>query len=399
MKILQICNKAPYPANDGSSIAIYNMANGLVDAGVELHLLTINTKKHFKSDDAVPIEFKNKTHYKSVYKNTDTSATGALLNLFSNQSYFISRFYFKEFEEQLIQLLNKIIFDIVQLEGLFMANYIPVIKKHSKAKIVLRAHNIEYLIWERHIAIEKNKLKKIYLRIQKERLKQFEIATFNKVDAIITITEADKKVIEKLALNTKTFTSITGVDVANYTLPATTKNHNSIFCFGAMDWMPNQEAVDWFLKYCWEKVKEANPNCIFVIAGRNMPEHYKNLKLKDVQVIENVSDNKQFYAQYNIMLVPLLSGSGLRIKIIEGMSFGKAIVSTSIGAEGVFAENGKEIILADTPNEFINAVNNLLSSPKQIELLESHAKNFAKLNFNNSEISNKLVAYYKTLVN
>ena len=92
IKILQICNKAPYPANDGSSIAIYNMANGLCDNGVELHLLTINTKKHFKDDKGVPEDFKLKTHYQSVYHNCNTSLTGAFLNLFSPESYFVSRF-------------------------------------------------------------------------------------------------------------------------------------------------------------------------------------------------------------------------------------------------------------------------------------------------------------------
>lgn len=96
MRILQLCNKAPYPSlNDGSSIAITNLAEGLIDNGAELHLLTINTKKHFKSEVNIPTSFKEKTHYQSVYKNTNTSAWGAFANLFSSQSYFVSRFFFK----------------------------------------------------------------------------------------------------------------------------------------------------------------------------------------------------------------------------------------------------------------------------------------------------------------
>ncbi len=399
MKILQICNKAPYPANDGSSIAIYNMATGLVAAGAEVHLLTINTKKHFKSDKDVPLELKNKTNYKSVFKNTNTSALGALLNLFTAKSYFISRFYFKEFETELINKLKESTFDIVQLEGLFMAEYISAIKAHSKAKVVLRAHNIEYLIWERHLLIEKSLITKFYLNIQKERLKIFELATFKKVDAVVTITAADQQFIEKAGIKTKVFTSITGVNISEYNLPDAQKNLKSIFCFGSMDWMPNQEAVDWFLENCWHKIKVVNPECTFVIAGRNMPERYKSLNLNGVQVIENVSDNKLFYAQHHIMLVPLLSGSGLRIKIIEGMSLGKAIVSTAIGAEGVFAEHGKEIIIANTSTEFIDAVDQLLNNQNLTESIEINAKNYAKLNFNNLEVSTKLLGFYNSLVN
>jgi hypothetical protein len=95
MRILQLCNKAPYPANDGSSIAITTLAEGLADNGIELHLLPINTKKHFKPEENIPVSFKQKTNYQSVYKNADTNAVGAILNLFSSQSYFVSRFFFK----------------------------------------------------------------------------------------------------------------------------------------------------------------------------------------------------------------------------------------------------------------------------------------------------------------
>jgi hypothetical protein len=133
LKVLQISNKAPFPANDGSSIAIYNMARGLSENGVELHLISINTKKHFKPDSMVPLEFKANTRYKSVYKNTNVTAAGALRNLFSRASYFVSRFYFKEFEEKLVYALGMVDFDIVQLEGLFMGVYIYVIRKHSRA--------------------------------------------------------------------------------------------------------------------------------------------------------------------------------------------------------------------------------------------------------------------------
>src|SRR5688572_23145538 len=99
MRVLQIGNKAPYPPNDGSSIAIYNMGVGFIANNIELHVLSINTKKHFKPDEEVPKAYKEKAHYRSVYQNTDVSATGAFANLFSPRSYFVSRFYFKAFED------------------------------------------------------------------------------------------------------------------------------------------------------------------------------------------------------------------------------------------------------------------------------------------------------------
>jgi glycosyltransferase involved in cell wall biosynthesis len=398
MRILQICNKAPYPANDGSSIAIYNMAKGLYQNGAELHLLTINTKKHFKDDAGVPQEFKIKTHYRSVYKDTSPTAFGALLNLLlSSDSYFICRFYFKEFEDVLIETLQKNSFDLVQLEGLFMAPYIDTIRKYSKAKIALRAHNIEHLIWERHIVNEKSGLKKWYLTIQNTRLKKFEGDILKKVDTIITITDADKEFIQKQFKDVKVNTCITGVDMKEYEqIEGKTKEY-TLFSFGSMDWMPNQEAVDWFINNCWKKINEKHPQCKFIIAGRHMPAKFRSLASPSVEIIENVSDNREFYSTFDIMLVPLLSGSGLRIKIIEGLAYGKAIVSTRIGAEGINVVNGQDLIIADTADEFASAIVRLLNAPSEKTKLQLNAKQFAKDHLENKQITKHLLDYYQNL--
>ncbi|MBL7922478.1 MAG: glycosyltransferase family 4 protein [Bacteroidia bacterium] len=400
LKILQISNKAPYPPNDGSSIAIYNMAQGLIDNGVQLHLLTINTKKHFKADNEVPEEFKKRSHYTSVYQNTDTGALGALMNLFSSTSYFVSRFYFAEFENKLIDTLNQNTFDIVQIEGVFMAVYIDTIRKHSKAKIVLRAHNIEHLIWERHLKNSKKSVINKYLSLQNKRLKKFELEILNKVDAIVPITDHDKVLFEHLGFKKSIFTCITGVDVAEYQnkqgLPLKPK---TIFYFGSMDWMPNQEAAKWFLDNCWQSISKTVPDAKFVIAGRGMPQNFLQLNLPNVLVIENVKDGKAFFEQHTIMVVPLLSGSGLRIKIIEGMAYGKPIVSTSIGAEGIYCDPKKDLVIADKAEDFSKAVIELLNEPDKCEALEKSASAFAYKEFDNKNVVLKLVHFYNTLLN
>lgn len=398
MRILQICNKAPYPANDGSSIAIYNMALGLFENNAELHLLTINTKKHFKDDGLVPQEFKAKTHYRSVYKDTSPSAVGALFNLFSSRSYFISRFYFKEFEDALVETLQKNTFDLIQLEGLFMAPYLQTIRKFSKAKIALRAHNIEHLIWERHIANESSSLKRSYLRIQNSRLKKYEEEIFCKVDVIVTITDADKSYILKQFPKLNVVTCLTGVDLEDYEQNTNVKKEeNTLFSFGSMDWMPNLESVEWFLNNCWAKIYEKHPTCKFIIAGRHMPQKFKTIQLPNVQIEENVSNNRDFYSTYDIMLVPLLSGSGLRIKLVEGLAYGKAIVSTSIGAEGIAITKGEQMMIADSSDEFINAVDALLSSKEKKKTLEQNAKQFAKQHLDNKLITKELIVRYNKL--
>ncbi len=400
MRVLQISNKAPYPPNDGSSIAIYNMGMGFIANGVDLHVLTVNTKKHFKPDNEIPEEYRIKSHYRSVYHDADVKMLGAVFNLFSKDSYFVSRFCFKEFEIALTEKLKNNTFDIIQIDGLFMAPYIALIKKYSKAKIALRAHNVEYLIWERHLKNETSFLKKIYLGTQTSRLKQFELEVLKEVDVIVTITDVDKAVFESLKCNKPIFTCITGLDIEAYKIKASeVVKPKTIFYFASMDWMPNQEAVNWFLQNCWPEVLKAVPDSKFVIAGRNMPESMLKLNLPNVLVIEKVADSKLFYNEHQIMLVPLLSGSGLRIKIIEGMAYSKAIVSTSIGAEGIAIEHGKNIRIADAAADFSKNVIELLNNSAVREKLENEAFAFAEKEFDNQKVVSKLVNFYNTILN
>ncbi len=397
MRILQLCNKAPYPANDGSSIAISTLAEGLADNGIELHLLPINTKKHFKPEKNIPISFKQKTNYQSVYKNADTRVVGAIINLFSSQSYFVSRFFFKEYEEQLIKKLKSISFDIVQLEGVFMASYIPVIKKYSKAKIVLRSHNVEHQIWERHLVLEKNLIKKTYLSIQNKRLKAFEINAFKNADAIVTITDEDKKTIASICSNKPIHTCLTGINLKSYKQVSNPKYPNTLFHFASMDWMPNVEAVDWLINTVWNDVLKIKPDAKLVLAGRGMPERIKKLASKNITVIDDVKDSTEFYNTYDIMLVPLWSGSGLRIKLVEGLAFGKPIITTSIGAEGIPYSANKDFLIADTSAEFTNAIISLLSNQTKKQELQNSARTLAENNFDYKIIAAQLIDFYKTL--
>lgn len=400
VKILQICNKAPFPANDGSSIAIYNMAKGFIENNVDLHLLTINTKKHFKPDNEVPQEFRLKSHYRSIYRNTNTSMWGAFLNLFSRQSYFVSRFYFKEFENILIEILQQNKFDIIQLEGLFMGVYINAIKKHSNAKIVLRAHNIEHFIWNRHIARETLSPKKIYLALQNQRLKRFELSMVAKVDAVVTISKSDEDELKKLGCKKPIFTCITGVDVKAYQTKLNVSGKaKTVFYFGSMDWLPNQEAVTWFIENCWKAVHKTVPEAKLIVAGRGMPPHFFNLNKPNIEIIENVENGKAFYQQHEIMIVPLWSGSGLRIKIIEGMSYGKAIVSTTIGAEGIGYTHEKNILIADTAESFARSVISLLQNSDKRKVIEQNAAEFAMKEFDNLSVVSALVDFYNKLLN
>lgn len=397
IKILQLCNKAPFPPNDGSSIAIYNMSKGLISQGVELHLHTLNTVKHHKPENQIPQDYLTDTNYYSYNINTNPSVFGALFTLFSKKSYFVTRFYNKEFENHLVDFLKNNKIDIVQLEGLFMGTYISSIKKYSDAKIVLRAHNIEHKIWERHIYQSKSFFKRWYLKIENNKLKKYELKAFNDVDAIVPITPKDAYLISNLC-KVPIHTALTGTDIKEYTnVKREDFDPCSIFHFGSMDWIPNQEAVDWFLTNCWSVIKNKIPKARFVIAGRNIPKRFKELNDEAVLIEENVPNSIDIYSKYNVMIIPVLSGSGLRIKIIEGFCFGKAMVSTSIGAEGIDCHPDNDIVISDSPEKFSQSIIELLQNKNKCAELEQNARIFAKEKLNSIPISQKLVAFYENL--
>jgi polysaccharide biosynthesis protein PslH len=171
MKILQVTNKVPYPANDGGAIACMNLTRGFALLGHEVTVFAMNTLKHHTEISEIPESVKDWAEFRLVDVPARISPVDATINLlFSGKPYNAVRFISKPFAKKLKQLLQEKEFDIIQLEGLYVCPYIPLIRKYSNAKIVYRAHNIEHEIWERTAAISTG-IKRIYLKILAKRIK------------------------------------------------------------------------------------------------------------------------------------------------------------------------------------------------------------------------------------
>ena len=146
MKVLQICNKPPFPAVDGGSKAMHNLTLGLLDLGHEVHVICISTPKNKMLLSKLPKNYRQQTKVKTVYVDTSLNVVDAFSDLITQDNYNISRFFSADVDMELVRTFEAEKYDIVQLESLFMTPYIPTIKRHSKAKIILRSHNLEYVI-------------------------------------------------------------------------------------------------------------------------------------------------------------------------------------------------------------------------------------------------------------
>ncbi|MCX6180535.1 MAG: glycosyltransferase family 4 protein [Bacteroidetes bacterium] len=397
MKILQLCQRPPFPPIDGGAIGMNNVTMGLLELGHEVKVLTIATDKHPVQLTKIPKDYLEKTSFESVHIDTSIRVKDAFFNLFDDDSYNIKRFISVDFENKLIEIFAKKNYDIVLMESLYVTPYIDTIRKHSKAKIVLRSPNVEYKIWERVTKNTVNPLKKPYLSVLTKRLKAYEKSILPLLDGLIPVTKEDLDIFRHLGYDGKGFSVPTGI-ITNSNPPASiAEEEKSVFHIASMNWMPNVEAVEWFLKNVWDLVLKEIPDAKFYLAGRDMPQSLLQHKQKNVSVVGEVPDAKTFYASKKIMVVPILSGSGMRVKIVEGMAMGKVIVSTKIGAEGIFYTPNKNILIADTPEEFADQIIFCLRHPEFCNDLSREAKELIEKEYDNIAICKKISSFLEAL--
>jgi glycosyltransferase involved in cell wall biosynthesis len=397
MKVLQICLKPPLPEVDGGCKAMHAITKGLLDNDVEVKVLTISTDKHPFLPEKMPADYLERTKIEHSYIDTRVNFFDAFFNLFSSKSYNLDRFYNKKFERLIVKELKKATYDFVLLETFFVTGYIEIIRTYSAAKIVYQAQNIEHDIWRLNSEKEKG-LKKWYLNFLSKRLKNAEIKNIQKVDAIASITDEDQKRFRTLGFQSPIITIPFGVNLADYKFERAHSGVN-VFHIGSMDWLPNQIGIDWFLSNVWNDVITKFPSTQLNLAGRNMPKKLVSEAEKKIIIHGEVASANEFINANNIMVVPLLSGGGMRIKIIEGMALGKLIIATSIAAEGISCSDKENIVIANTSEEFRDAILYYLKNKtEQIGIGES-ARNLVERNYDNQVIVNNLVLFLKQLIN
>jgi polysaccharide biosynthesis protein PslH len=368
MRILQVCKKFPFPLKEGEAIVVNHLSNALVDLGCEVTLLSMNTSKHPYEIKEIPEKL---SHYKEIHSvelNNDVSFIGAFTNLFSSQSYHVSRFLCSKFENKLIDLLVKNKYDAILLETVILSPYIETIRKWSNAAVILRSHNVEHEIWER---VSGNQgisfLRRAYLKIATRKLKTFEISALNEPDFFVAISERDLGVFKSLGLSKSGIVLPGGLDTSEYVSDFFPIERKSVGFIGALDWIPNLEGLDWFLENVWPEVHALHPDAIFEVAGRNMPENLKAREIKGVKFLGEVKSSKEFMNSHPMIVAPILSGSGIRVKILEAMSLARVVVTTSVGLEGISAHHPTEVFIADTASSMIKSIDICFSHPQRMK--------------------------------
>ena len=394
MKVLQLCNKPPYPPVDGGTLAMNSITQGLLHAGCEVKVLTVVTDKHPLDIDALPEDYRKATRIEGVYIDLGIKAIPAALTALCGESYHVKRYMSDAFAKKLREILEQEEFDIVHIESIFLTPYVPLIRKHSQAKIILRAHNVEHLIWRRVAQSTRNPLKRSYLKHLSLTLRAYELEHLNDYDGVVCITRNDADYFKQNGLRRPVVAIPFGMGIPEVTETLDNTEELSLYHIGAMDWMPNQESIAWLLNEVWPEVHRQVPQAHLYLAGRKMPERWMKAKIEGVSVVGEVDNAMQFIADKQINIVPLLSGSGIRVKIIEAMSAGKVVITTTVGAQGIDYTDGANLLIADNPTDFAQQVRRCLDDADFRHSVGRAAIDLIKEHYDEHKLTTELMQFY-----
>jgi glycosyltransferase involved in cell wall biosynthesis len=357
LRILQISPRLPYPPDSGGSIGIYNITKHLALRGHKITLAAlVNELKQ------VP-ELEKHCQLKQIRVNIDLPKYKIFSNMFSRTPYTISKYQSSLAREILLNLVDQDKFDIVYLDHLHTAYYGEAIKRSYHLPIVLREHNVETRIMERLYRNATNPIIRFWAYVQYRKLRAYEIHMCEMFDKCLMTTYVDEKWIKEA--NPKINTSIipAGVDTTFFHPLEVEEDPYSILFIASMDWLPNVDGFLWFYKEIFPLILRYEQRTKLVVIGQNPPKMIRKLASENVIIIGYVKDVRPYIAKASLLVVPLRIASGIRIKILNAFAMGKAVVSTSIGCEGIEVKHKEQLCIADTKEAFAESVIALMNDP------------------------------------
>jgi glycosyltransferase involved in cell wall biosynthesis len=222
---------------------------------------------------------------------------------------------------------------------------------------LLFQHNVESEIWRRYAATERNPARRLLYGVEFKKMLRYEQSVVRKVHHTVAVSEHDRNLMSRWTDSRRISVVPTGVDLQQYKSDASpTTNAPLVLFVGAMDWEPNVDAVEYFCAEIWPSIQSKVPAARFRIVGRSPVRRVRRLASSSIEVTGSVPSVVDHLRESSVVVVPLRVGSGTRLKIYEAMAAGKAVVSTSVGAEGLDVHHDQDILLADDPNTFAGAV-------------------------------------------
>jgi sugar transferase (PEP-CTERM/EpsH1 system associated) len=387
MKILWVKAGGLVPIDTGGKIRSYNILRQLA----RKHAVTFFSFYGALESDAHP-DLKNifdrviclPLNLPAQKSYSEMLSYGA--RLLSSEPYGIVKFCRPEVRRKLHALLAQETYDVILCDFVFAAGVIPWDSPISK---VLFTHNVEATIWRRHYEVATNPLWKAISSREWRKMEAAERRYLSLADHVLTVSETDRDAFAAFLDPAKITVIPTGVDVEYFQPLSAEENPNSLVFTGSMDWLPNEDGILYFIDAILPLIRKQCPEASLEVVGRSPSRKLQAVveTEKNVRLTGWVEDIRPFVARSAVCIVPLRIGGGTRLKIFEAMAMGKPVVSTSIGAEGLPVRSGDNILLADTPKDFADAVLSLLRDSQTRRRLGSAARTLVQENYSWAKVA------------
>ncbi len=405
MHILQLTHRLPYPPVDGGKIGIFNFTKYFSLFGNDVSLISLAPLEEKGLDIE---ELKGYTSFLKVfYKDSKNKKIVFLKNtFFSKLPYNMEKYIHKDVMNFILSYICENKIDIIHVDHLHMAFYAREIKKrYPNIPIVIREHNVEYVILERFYKSLREPISKLLMKRQYMKLKKYETEILREFDKILAITEIDKNrlIKENSFLADKIEVIPVGVDIDKFKFYENDfdERENLIVSIASMDWIPNQQGLIWFIEKVMPYILKLIPNAKLYIIGKGMPNWFKKYEdKKNIFILGFIDDEnlEKILQVAKVAITPLFVGGGMRVKILNYLAWGLPTVSTSIGVEGIEVTNGSEILIADNEKSFGKNVVLLLKEKKIWNRLRVKGRTKIENTYSWNKIVRRTLSIYESLL-
>ncbi len=373
MRILWVKGGKLIPVNTGGKIRSYNLLRQLAAR----HEVTLLSYYDGPKDSVYESEIvEHFSHTVSISTGrAESSAIDYLKNIFSRAPYAVTKFTSARVGALIREWMAERHFDVAVCDFLSASLNFPA---ELSLPTVLFQHNVESVLWRRQADYEPNPIKRIAFKLEAAKMIRYEQKAVNRFDHVIAVSENDRENMALMTEKSRINIVPTGVDLEAYRQQSGSDANEPVVVFtGSMDWEANIDGVEYFCAEIWPRVLKAVPNARFRIVGRNPHPRVLSLAADSVEVTGTVPSVIDYMRDAAVVVVPLRIGGGTRLKIYEAMAMGKAVVSTSVGAEGLDVADGRDIMLADTSLGFADSIIKLLCDRQTRKQFETAAASLA----------------------
>jgi len=309
-------------------------------------------------------------------------------NVFSLKPYNLMKYCRTEARFALDSLLRHSNFDVIVCDFLTPA---PIVPWRLSIPKVIFTHNVEAVIWKRHYDVAKNPLWKALSWREWKTMERAERTYLQKAEHVLTVSEGDRNSFLTFLDASKLSVIPTGVDVEYFCPRPGEEIRDSLVFTGSMDWLPNEDGIFHFVEQALPHIREKTPGVSVAVVGRNPSPRLRDLasRVANITLTGWVDDVRPHLARGSVCIVPLRIGGGTRLKIFEAMAMGKAIVSTTIGAEGLPVRDGENIVLGDGPQIFASRTIELLQDSVRRNSIGAAAHKLVSENYSWERIASR----------